>query len=358
MLDMKTPNNVPELRTALGLFNFYRKYLCNYSTICKPLTNLLKKDSKWTWSAVEKSAYADIKQALGSAPALFAPDFSRPFQVHTDWSNHGVGAVLVQLDDQLDPRPVMFSSRSCNSAESNYCSYEGELMAVVFALHSFCHYLWGRSFKLITDHQPLVWIWTAENLKGKLARWAMHLRQFDFEIVHRAGTDHADADALSRLPSLRSDEHVDLRLHGTSGHSAPAGSAIVGDNSPAIHSINVFGLTVADDPLLPHWGSTIEHHDVATLWVAALWGGRCPTVPSHTVLPRPTGRAGLKGNRIGDHERQVEDIWLDLPTLQYIKTAQYPPLPGRDEADRVDHRNRSGSRNFLSPPAGHRKAPH
>lgn len=133
-------------------------------------------------------------------PVMARPDFDKPFLVHTDWSSAGLGAVLAQVDVAGYERVIAYASRSNNKAESNYFSYEGECLAVVWAVSHFRPYLYGRQFTLITDHQPLRWLMTNNKLSGKLARWAMLLQEYNFEVVHKAGICHQNADMLSRSP--------------------------------------------------------------------------------------------------------------------------------------------------------------
>ena len=109
-----------------------------------------------------------------------------------------MGAVLSQLDKEEVEHPIFYASRSCNPAEQNYSSFDGECLAVVWATILFRPYLFGNSFTLVTNHEPLKWIMTTQKLTGKLARWSLLLQEYDFTVVHRAGTDNANADCLSR----------------------------------------------------------------------------------------------------------------------------------------------------------------
>ena len=83
------------------------------------------------------------------------PDVSKSFQLHTDWSSLGLGAVLTQKDDFDWKYVVAYASRNNNTAEANYLSYEGEALAAVWAIAHFRPYLYGQRFTLVTDHQPL-----------------------------------------------------------------------------------------------------------------------------------------------------------------------------------------------------------
>ena len=208
------PSDVPRLRAFLGLANYYRRFVKNFSLIAKPLTILTGKDQPWIWSREQQQAFDTLKQRLGSAPVLRRPDVSRAFQLHTDWSAVGLGAVLTQKDEEGKEYVVAYASRSNNNAESNYSSYEGEALAAVWAIAHFRPYLYGQKFTLVTDHQPLKWLMESDKLTGKLARWALLLQEYDFEVVHRAGIANLDADGLSRNPSPSDEDLTRAMWHG------------------------------------------------------------------------------------------------------------------------------------------------
>ena len=111
-----------------------------------------------------------------------------------------MGAILSQVGKDGEEHPVYFASRSCNPAEQNYSSFEGECLAVVWATSHFRPYLFGNSFHLVTDHEPLKWIMTTNKQTGKLARWSLLLQEYDFTVEHRKGVENTNADCLSRYP--------------------------------------------------------------------------------------------------------------------------------------------------------------
>ena len=167
----------------------------------KPLTQLTRTGQDWEWGLAQDEAFEALKKALGSAPVLRRPDTRRPFQLHTDWNMLGLRAVLTQKDDDGKEYVIAYASRSNNDAEAKYSSYEGECLAIVWAVAHFRPYLYGQSFTLVTDHQPLKWLMESDKLTGKLARWTLLLHEYDFEVVHKAGVKNLDADDLSRNPS-------------------------------------------------------------------------------------------------------------------------------------------------------------
>ncbi len=127
-------------------------------------------------------------------------DFSKVFILHTDWSALGIGVILGQLDEESKEYVIAYASRSNNKAESNYSSYEGECLAIVWAVIHFRPYLYGTNFTLYTDHQPIKWLMTNDKLTGKLARWALILQEYEFKVSHRPSITHQNADTMLRRP--------------------------------------------------------------------------------------------------------------------------------------------------------------
>ena len=128
------------------------------------------------------------------------PDFTKPFILDTDASNDGIGGVLSQLDKDGREHVVAYGSRLLTKPERNYCVTRKELLAVVTFVTHFDTYLLGHTFTLCTDHGPLTWLYSMKEPEGQVARWLEKLQEYNFEIVHRKGLRHINADALSRLP--------------------------------------------------------------------------------------------------------------------------------------------------------------
>ena len=154
---------------------------------------------------------------------LQRPDVSRSFQLHTDWSAVGLEAVLTQRDGEGKEYVVAYASKSNNSAEAKYSSYEEEALATVWAIAHFRPYLYGQHFTLVTDHQPLKWLMESDKFIGKLVRWALLLQEYDFEVVHQARIMNLDADGLSRNPSSSSKDLTGARWHGDCDREAVPG---------------------------------------------------------------------------------------------------------------------------------------
>ena len=134
--------------------------MLHFNSIAFPLNALLKKDRPWEWGEAQESAYLELKEQLCSAAIVRLPDPYFPFILTTHWSQREMGAILRQLNSEGVEHPICYASRSCNAAEQNYSSFDGECLAVVWATSHFRSYLFGDSFTLIADHEPLKWIMT------------------------------------------------------------------------------------------------------------------------------------------------------------------------------------------------------
>ncbi len=116
------PTDVNKVRTFIGLVNYYRRYVKGFNVMAKPLNMLLKLDQEWQWGDKQERAFVELKAKLVTAPILRRPIKGRPFQLHTDWSMLGLGAVLTQCDDEGKEFVVAYASCSNNAAELRYNS--------------------------------------------------------------------------------------------------------------------------------------------------------------------------------------------------------------------------------------------
>ncbi|GFX56117.1 hypothetical protein TNCV_3062031 [Trichonephila clavipes] len=147
-----------------------------------------------------------LKEALTSSPILIYPQPDKPFILDTDASNESVGAVLSQEIDGQE-RVVAYWSKCLSKPERNYCVTRKELLAIVKAIEHFHHYLYGQKFLLRKDHASLTWLMNFRNTEGQVARWIQRLNEYYFDIRHRKGSSHGNADALSRRPCPENCRH-------------------------------------------------------------------------------------------------------------------------------------------------------
>ncbi len=182
--DMPAPRNAHEVRIFTGLTGYYRKFIKNYATIAEPLNKLLRKEGEWQWDTPQQQAVDELKRRLTEAPILAFPDFNLPFVLFTDASNHGIGAVLSQVQDGKEV-VICYFSRTLNAAERNYSTTERECLAIVDAVKNFRYYLIGRRFEVVVDHHSLRWLKTVGDNSQRLARWSLQLQEFDYDVSYR-----------------------------------------------------------------------------------------------------------------------------------------------------------------------------
>lgn len=212
------PKSVRELRAYLGLVGYYRRFIASFADVAKPLTTLTKQGQPFTWGTEQEEAYRNLRDALCGDSVLIYPDFSAPFILSTDASTVGLGAILSQIVGGQE-RPVAYASRQLNKAESRYSATHLEMLAVVWGIQHFRCYLYGRKFKLITDHSALRWLLTLKDPSSRLSRWQLRLAEYDYEVFHKPGKNHGNVDALSRhavgsiqTPSLASPGFLAFKL--------------------------------------------------------------------------------------------------------------------------------------------------
>ena len=194
------PTNQRELMRFLGMAGYYRKFCHNFSTLVEPLTNLLRKGMKYTWSTDCQESFEKIKSILLSTPVLVAPNFQKQFKLFVDASDIGCGAVLLQEDSRGVDHPVCYYSRKFNCHQRNYCTGEKETLALLLSLQHFDVYLGSTvvPVQVFTDHNPLVFINRMKNNNQRLLRWSLALQEYNLEIEHIKGKENVMADALSR----------------------------------------------------------------------------------------------------------------------------------------------------------------
>ena len=197
--DWPTPRSADDVKQFIGLASYYRRFITNFAKIAAPLHKLATKGKEFCWSKECEESFCLLKRALVTAPVLSYPCSEGLFVLDTDASDQAIGGVLSQIVNNQE-KVICYGSKVLSKAEKNYCTTRQELLAIVYFLKQFRHYLLGRKFKVRTDQKALTWLQKFKDPEGQMARWQLQLAEYDFIIEHRAGRSHSNADALSRKP--------------------------------------------------------------------------------------------------------------------------------------------------------------
>ncbi|XP_064468546.1 uncharacterized protein K02A2.6-like [Ornithodoros turicata] len=197
------PTDKKQLKSFIGLINYYGKFLPRLSTVLHPLYRLLQEKVTWLWDLECQRAYSQVKDLLASSAVLAHYDPDKPVQLSCDASPYGLGAVFSHVYDDGSTRPVAYASRTLSDSEKNYSQLEKE--ALVFGVKKFHFYLYGRKFVLVTDHKPLQCIFGSKKgiptiAAARIQRWAISLSAYDYIIKHCSSEENSAPDYFSRLP--------------------------------------------------------------------------------------------------------------------------------------------------------------
>lgn len=249
------PKTTKEIKQFLGLLGYYRKFIPDFARITKPLTQCLKKGKKITLDTEYISCFEKCKTLLTNDPILQYPDFTKDFNLTTDASNLAIGAILSQGPIGAD-RPICFASRTLNDNEINYSTIEKELLAIVWATKYFRPYLFGRKFKILTDHKPLQWMMNLKEPNSRLTRWRLKLSEYDFTVLYKKGKMNTNADALSRVEIHNEEtktliEEID-ELNSLLGNPSEQVPLLSNSSTDTVHSDRenpILNVPITDDPL-------------------------------------------------------------------------------------------------------------
>ena len=193
VLKWERPKTVTEVRSFLGLAGYYKRFVEGFSKKMNPLTQLTRKDQSFSWTEQCEECFEKLKKCLTTAPVLVIPDTEKMFEVYCDASYQGLGCVLMQ-----ERRPVAYASRQLKVHEKNYLTHSLELVAIVFALKSWRHYMYRSQFQVFSDHKSLKYLFDQKKLNMRQRMWMKYLMDYDFELLYHPGKANVVADALSR----------------------------------------------------------------------------------------------------------------------------------------------------------------
>lgn len=192
--DYPRPHDSDAVRRFVAMANYYRKFIPEFSITSIPLNSLTRKNTPFEWNSDCENAFVKLKNQLASPTTLAFPDFTQEFTLTVDASLLGCGAVLSQ-----EGRPIAFASKSFSRADRNKSTIEQELIAVHWSIGHFRPYLYGKHFIVLSDHKPLVHLYSLKETTPKLTRLRLDLAEYNFSIEHIPGKTNVVADALSRI---------------------------------------------------------------------------------------------------------------------------------------------------------------
>lgn len=203
--EFPTPKSLKEVKTFLGMTNYFRHLIHNYAEIVQPLVNLTKKDTKFFWSTYCQNAFDTIQELILKKPTLQNIDPNKEFFLITDASKLALSAILMQKDDNDHFKPIQFFSKQLNAAEMRYPSIKLELYAIFSAVKHFHDFLYAKPFTILTDAKALTFHLSLDKQPDIIARWLLYLQQFQYSISHIKGSINP-ADFLSRVTHTYPDE--------------------------------------------------------------------------------------------------------------------------------------------------------
>ncbi|GBN08725.1 Retrovirus-related Pol polyprotein from transposon 412 [Araneus ventricosus] len=209
-MDYKRPENIQDLRTFLGILNFYRRYLKdeekNQALLHEYLKDCKKKDKrKIQWIDEAEKQFEKCENDLANATLLSFPNSELPLSLFTDSSDTAIGAVLQQYENS-NWQAIAFYSKKLSDTQQNYSTYDRELLGIYLSVTHFTHYLEGRTFTIYTDHKPLIFAFHQKLDKGapRQARQLNYISQFSADIKYIKGENNIVADTLSRVTEVSS----------------------------------------------------------------------------------------------------------------------------------------------------------
>ena len=199
------PTNLKQLRSFLGAVNQFINFIPNLATFSYPFRSILKKDAEWKWQKEHEEAFSKINQEISKTAELSHFKRDEEIRIICDAGKQGLGAVLQQIQDNGEWRPICFASRFLIDFEAKSSINELELLAIVWAIENFKNYVYGVQFKVVSDHKALSSVLKPnrgnKTFSSRLTSRVDRLLPFQFEVVHAAGRTLGMADYLSRHPS-------------------------------------------------------------------------------------------------------------------------------------------------------------
>ena len=193
VVEWKPPRNVIEMRSFLGLAGYNRRVVKGFSMIVAPMTRLLQKNVKYEWSEKCQRSFDKLKAFLIEAPVLTQPTCSKEYVIFSDASLNGLLCVIMQ-----EGKEVAYASRQLKPHEKNYPTHDLELVAIVFVLKIWRHYLYGEKCFIYTNHKSLKYLPSQRELNLRQRRLMELIKDYDCMIDYHLGKANVVVDDLSR----------------------------------------------------------------------------------------------------------------------------------------------------------------
>ena len=200
VIEWPIPKSMKDVQKFLGLANYYKWFVKDFSRIAKPLHEMTRKEMKWSWRERQQKAFEELKERFMTEPVLITSDLDKEMRVEANISDFVTGGVLLMKCENERWRPVAYIFKSLNEAERNYEIHNKKMLVIIQYLEAWRHFLEGakNQFEIWTDYENLEYFMKTQKLNQRQVRWLLYLSRFDFALKHVAGKSMEKADSLSR----------------------------------------------------------------------------------------------------------------------------------------------------------------
>ena len=200
VIEWLVPRSTKDVQKFLGLANYYRQFVKDFAKIAKPLHEMIRKKTKWSWGKRQQKAFEELKERFTMEPVLVTPNLNKEIRVEVDVSDFTTEGVLSIKCEDEKWRPVAYISKSLNEAKRNYEIHNKGMLAIIWCLEAWRHFLKGAKdqFKIWIDDKNLEYFMKAQKLNQRQVRQSLYLSRFDFALKHVASKSMERADSLSR----------------------------------------------------------------------------------------------------------------------------------------------------------------
>jgi RNase H-like domain found in reverse transcriptase len=206
ILEWPTPKTVKEVWSFQKFGNFYCCFIKGFFDLAHSLNDLLEKDKKFVWSEECQEAFDLLKKWFTDELVLMMPNHSKPFQIQVDSLLFATGGILSQTNANGDRHPCAYLSKSLTKKQQNYDMGDRELLAIVWALKEWRHYIQGsgQTTTVLSDHDNLRHFRVPQTIGRRMAQWTLYLSEFDIKLVHIPGEKKHTGRCVVEMTGLMS----------------------------------------------------------------------------------------------------------------------------------------------------------